>query len=79
MNEPFINYALLEKVEKARLEMPEYQKPWETMENWNVSRVARMCEGFTEGEYAAVVIVALRNFPQVVMKVILDELEGRNP
>lgn len=79
MSEPFINHELLARVEQARLEMPDYEKPWQTMEDWNVSRVARMCEGFSEAEFAAVVIVALRNFPHVVLKTILDELEGRNP
>ena len=32
----------------------------------------------TESEIAAVVLIALRKCPHVVMKVILDELEGKN-
>lgn len=79
MNEPKVNIDLLDRVMKARLEMPDYDKPWDVLENWNLKQLAKQCEAFTEAEFAAVVLVAIRNYPQVVMKIILDELEGRNP
>lgn len=77
-NEPFINYELLARVEKARLEMPDYEKPTAS-ENWTLSRFLHQCKTFSESEFAAVVIIALRMYPHVVLKVILDELEGKNP
>ena len=77
-NEPFINYELLARVEKARLEMPEYEIPTPS-ENWTQSRFIQQCKSFTETEYAAVTIMALKKCPHVVLKAILDELEGKNP
>lgn len=79
VNEPKVNSDLLQRVMQARLEMPEYDKPWDVLEEWNLKQLGKQCEAFTEAEFAAVVLVAIRNYPQVVMKVILDELEGRNP
>ena len=73
-----VNHALLAQVQKARLELPEYQKPWENMDEMSVTKVAEQCEAYTEAELAAVVITALRNYPQMVLKVIADELEGKN-
>lgn len=79
VNEPKVNSDLLQRVMQARLEMPEYDKPWDVLEEWNLKQLGKQCEAFTEAEFAAVVLVAIRNYPQVIMKVILDELEGRNP
>ena len=76
-NEPYINYELLARVEKARLEMPEYEKP-KASENWTLSRFMEQCRTLSEAELAAVVLIAIRTKPQIVMKVILDELEGKN-
>ena len=77
-NEIRVNSTLVDRVRQARESLPEYNKPWEVLENWNLQQLADQCKAFTEAEFAAVVIVALRNCPQVVMKVILDELEGKN-
>ena len=78
-NEPRVNNELLARVMKARLEIPDYDKPWEVLEEMNLKKLGDQCEAFSEAEFAAVVLVALRNYPQVVLKVILDELEGKNP
>jgi hypothetical protein len=78
-NEPRVNSELLERVMQARLDIPDYDKPWEVLEDWNLKQLGKQCEAFTEAEFAAVVLVAIRNYPQVVLKVILDELEGKNP
>lgn len=73
-----VNQALIAQVQKARLELPEYQKPWDNMDELSITMVAEQCETYTEAEFAAVVITALRNYPQMVMKIIADELEGKN-
>lgn len=73
-----VNSALIERVRQAREDLPEYNKPWEVLEEWNLNQLAEQCKAFTEAEFAAVVIVALRNCPHVVLKAILDELEGKN-
>lgn len=78
-NKVYVNSALLERVRSAREGIPEYQQPWDVLESWNLERLAEQCKAFTEAEFAAVVLVALRNYPQMVMKIILDELEGKNP
>lgn len=77
-NEVKVNSTLIERVRQAREELPEYNKPWEVLEDWNLKQLAEQCKAFTEAEFAAVVIVALRNCPHVVLKAILDELEGKN-
>lgn len=73
-----VNQALIAQVQKARLELPEYQKPWENMDEVSITRVSEQCKAYTEAEFAAVVITALHNYPQMVLKVIADELEGKN-
>ena len=77
-NEVRVNSALIDRVRQAREDLPEYNKPWEVLEDWNLKQLAEQCKAFTEAEFAAVVIVALRNCPHVVLKAILDELEGKN-
>ena len=72
-----VDRALIERVQKARLELPEYQKPWD-MDELSITKVADQCKSYTEAEFAAVVITALRNYPKMVMKIISDELEGKN-
>lgn len=78
-NKVYVNTQLLDRVREAREELPEYNRPWEVLEEWNLKKLADQCEAFTEAEFAAVVLVALRNYPQMVLKIILDELEGKNP
>ena len=77
-NEIRVNSALIDRVRQAREDLPDYNKPWEVLEDWNLKQLAEQCKAFTEAEFAAVVIVALRNCPHVVLKAILDELEGNN-
>ena len=77
-NEIRVNSALIDRVRQAREDLPDYNKPWEVLEDWNLKQLAEQCKAFTEAEFAAVVIVALRNCPHVVLKAILDELEGKN-
>lgn len=79
MSEPFINHELLARVRKARLEMPDYDKPWEILEERHLSKLGDQCEAYEEADFAAIVLVALRKYPAIVMKIILDELEGKNP
>lgn len=78
MAEIRVNSTLVERVRQAREGISDYDKPWEVLEDWNLKQLAEQCKAFTEAEFAAVVIVALRNCPHVVLKAILDELEGKN-
>ena len=85
MSDPYINYELLDRVRKARetLVSDEDYKIWDRglnrQEERHLSELGRMCETFTETDFAAIVTVAIRNYPEIVLKVILDELtEGES-
>ena len=85
MNDPYINYELLKRVRKAREKLvnDEDYKIWERdldkQEERHLSELGRMCETFTETDFAAVVTVAVKNYPEIVLKAILDELmEGES-
>lgn len=85
MNDPYINYELLKRVRKAREKLvnDEDYKIWERdldkQEERHLSELGRMCETFTETDFAAIVTVAVKNYPEIVLKTILDELtEGES-
>lgn len=85
MNDPYINYELLKRVRKAREKLvnDEDYKIWERdldkQEERHLSELGRMCETFTETDFAAIVTVAVKNYPEIVLKAILDELmEGES-
>ena len=85
MNDPYINYELLKRVRKAREKLvnDEEYKIWERdldkQEERHLSELGRMCETFTETDFAAIVTVAVKNYPEIVLKAILDELmEGES-
>ena len=85
MNDPYINYELLRRVRKAREKLvnDDDYKIWERdldkQEERHLSELGRMCETFTETDFAAIVTVAVKNYPEIVLKAILDELmEGES-
>lgn len=77
-NKVIVNHALIDRVRKARELMPELNPSKEVLERWNILQLGDQCEGFTEADFATVIVYALHNCPHVVMKTILDELEGKN-
>lgn len=77
-NKVIVNSALVERVRKAREMLPEYNPSKTVLEKWNINQLGDQCKAFTEEDFAVVVIYALRTCPHVVLKAILDELEGKN-
>lgn len=76
-NKVIVNSELVERVRKAREMLPELNPSKDVLEKWNVTQLGDQCKAFTEADFAAVVIYALRNCPHVVLKAIYDELEGK--
>ena len=77
-NEVRVNQSLIDRVRKAREMIPEYNPSKEVLEKWNIDKMGDQCKAFTEADFAVVVVYALRTCPHVVLKAILDELEGKN-
>ena len=78
--EPYINQDLLEKVLKARkneLLQEDSWKIWEKDLNINEQRylsdLCRKLENFSQEELAVATIVAVKNFPEMVFQIIMEE------
>lgn len=76
-NKVIVNHALIDRVRKARELMPELNPSKEVLERWNILQLGDQCVGFSEADFATIIVYALHNCPHVVMKAILDELEGK--
>lgn len=80
MSEIHVNQQLLNRALRTREDMilsGEYIPPRDAQivaNNRDLSRLGRVCEEFTEAEIAIVITVAVRKYPQIVLKAILDEL-----
>lgn len=72
----FVDYALIERVKKARLERPEYMTP--VPEEWQITQAAKTFENMTDAEICAAVVIAVKKYPQMVLNVIFNELEGQD-
>lgn len=72
----FVNHELLARVKKARLEMPEYMTP--VPEDWQITQIANKCKNLTDTELCAVVIVAIKRNPRMVLQALIDEMEGKH-
>ena len=78
--EPYINKDLLEKVLKAReneLLQDDSWKIWEKELNTNEQRylsdLCRKLENFSKEELAVATIVAVKNFPEMVFQIMMEE------
>jgi cobalamin biosynthesis Co2+ chelatase CbiK len=77
---PIINYDLIEKIKKVHEPLVEddayeiWKHGMTKREQIDVTRLAELCENFTPMDYAVVSIIAIKNYPQIVLKAILDEL-----
>ena len=81
MKEPEINYNLLDRLrsitDKPLVEDDAYTiwRDPEAQERMNAIKLAEICKGYTKTDFAVVVTIALANYPEVVLKAILDALE----
>ena len=80
MSEIKIDYKLYDRVQKAREKLVNddsykiWERDLEKEEADHLSKIGEMCGMFSESDFAAIVTVAIKNYPEIVLKVILDEL-----
>ena len=80
-----VNHKLLEKVLQVHepLDNDDDFEIWKhglsKMEQIRLTRVANMCDELTDIDFAVNVIIALKRYPGIVMKAILQQLqEGKD-
>lgn len=80
MTEIRINYDLLRRARKAREKLvnDDSYKTWEynpdKEEKDHLDKIGELCEMFDRTDFAAIVTVAVKNYPEIVLKAVLDEL-----
>ena len=83
MSEIYINRELIKRVTRAREHlinngmMEIDPKGQEFIENNAITRIGKLAKTLTESEAAALIIEIIHIYPEIVMKVILDELKER--
>lgn len=84
-NDVLINYKLLAKVLQVHEPVVDddtyqiWKRGFTTQEQITLTKVADMCAGMTEAQIAVAVIYAVKHYPNIVLKAILDELqEGKD-
>ena len=88
MSEIRVNYDLYDRVQKAREKLVNddsykiWERDLEKEEADHLKAIGEMCESLSASDYAAIVTVAVKNYPEIVLKAVLDELqelkEGEN-
>ena len=80
-----VNHELLKKVLEVHepIENDDDSEIWKRgltkMEQIRLTKVANMCDELTDMDFAVIVIIALKRYPGVVMKAILQQLqEGKD-
>ena len=78
--EPYINEDLLEKVLKVRQNELLHEDDWkiwekelDVNEQRYLSQFCRQLENFSQNELAVATIVAVRNFPEMVFQIVMEE------
>ena len=78
---PYINQELAEKVMKAREQELLHEDSWKVWEKDGLSvsekkywsELGRSIEKFTQEEFAVVTLVAVKNFPEMVFQILMEE------
>lgn len=77
---PYINQELLEKVLKARKNELLHEDSWKIWEKdldineqRYLSDLCRKIENFSQNELAVATIVAVKNFPEMVFQIMMEE------
>ena len=78
-NEPFINRELLAKVERVRNNELLHDDSWKTwekdvnaQEERHLSELYRVLENYTQTDLAVATIVAMENFPMMVLQIVAE-------
>ena len=78
--EPYINEDLLEKVLKARKNELLHEDSWkiwekelDVNEQRYLSDLCRKIENFSQNELAVAIIIAVKNFPEMVFQIMMEE------
>ena len=79
-NEPYINQSLLDRVMKAREDEYLHDDSWKVWERdldvqeaRHLSELCRQMESFTQEDLAVATIVAVKNFPEMVFQIMMEE------
>ena len=81
-DEPFINDEFNDRIEWVIDDVllhDETFKGWEhdieAQERRHLSELGRMCQNFTKSDFAAVCIVAMENYPMMVLQIVAEYVE----
>ena len=81
-DEPFINEDLIESINwivDDTILHDETFKTWEhdltKQEQMHLSELGRICQNFTQSDFAAVVITAMENYPYMVMQIAAEYIQ----
>lgn len=81
MIETRVNHELIDRIRNC-IDHPivdddtyEIWRDPDAQERLHLTKLGEQCQAYTKSDFAAVVIVALENYPEVVLKAILDKLK----
>lgn len=81
-DEPFVNESFNDRIEwivDDVLLHDETFKQWEhdidAQERRHLSELGRMCQNFTKSDFAAVCIVAMENYPLMVLQIVAEYVQ----
>ena len=81
-NEPFINEEFNDRVEWVVDDVILHDDTWKTWEHdidkqeqMHLSELGRICQNFTQTDFAAVVITAMENYPYMVMQIAAEYIQ----
>ena len=84
IGEPFIKHDLIDKVEKVTHDCGEHDFDWkiwthdtDVNEQRHLSELYEIFENFTQTDCAVAVVVALENFPEMVIEIIKDYIREK--
>lgn len=83
-DEPFIKHEIIDKVECAIDECGEHDYPWKVWEHKldvdeqrHLSELYDIFANFTQTDCAIAVIIALENFPEMVIELVKDYIREK--
>lgn len=81
MSKPIIDHQLMRRVQQVHEPLIEDFDAYEVwahgmtkQEQIDYTRLSEICKNFTPNDFAVVAIIAVKKYPQIVLKAILDEL-----
>jgi len=81
-DEPYVDEALNDRIERVIDDVllhDETFKEWEhdvdAQERRHLSELGRICQNFTQSDFAAVCICAMDNYPMMVLQIVAEYIQ----